>query len=97
KPTPWISSRTSKSCPDRWPNEPARRLSHGRGLSILALKIAVRRVPHAGRSFAYNEEETMGGIATDSIRAAALVGHAGSGKTLLTEMLLHRAGAIAVA
>ena len=39
----------------------------------------------------------MGGIATDSIRAAALVGHAGSGKTLLTEMLLHRAGAIAVA
>jgi len=61
------------------------------------LKIAVRRVPHAGRSFAYNEEETMGGIATDSIRAAALVGHAGSGKTLLTEMLLHRAGAIAVA
>ncbi len=36
----------------------------------------------------------MGGIATESIRAAALVGHAGSGKTLLTEMLLHRAGAI---
>src|SRR3954452_226196 len=39
----------------------------------------------------------MGGIATDSIRAAALVGHAGSGKTLLTETLLHRAGAIAAA
>ena len=36
----------------------------------------------------------MGGIATDSIRAAALVGHAGSGKTLLTETLLHKAGAV---
>jgi elongation factor G len=36
----------------------------------------------------------MGGIATDSIRAAALVGHAGCGKTLLTETLLHKAGAI---
>src|SRR5215510_3329701 len=36
----------------------------------------------------------MGGIATESIRAAALVGHAGSGKTLLTEALLHQAGAI---
>ena len=39
----------------------------------------------------------MGGIATESIRAAALVGHAGSGKTLLTETLLHQAGAITVA
>ncbi|HTS54568.1 MAG TPA: elongation factor G [Burkholderiales bacterium] len=36
----------------------------------------------------------MGGIATESIRAAALVGHAGCGKTLLTETLLHKAGAI---
>ena len=36
----------------------------------------------------------MGGIATDTIRAAALVGHAGCGKTLLTETLLHKAGAI---
>jgi len=35
----------------------------------------------------------MGGIATESIRAAALVGHAGSGKTLLAEALLHKAGA----
>jgi elongation factor G len=39
----------------------------------------------------------MGGIATESIRAAALVGHAGSGKTLLTETLLHKAGAIPAA
>jgi elongation factor G len=39
----------------------------------------------------------MGGIATESIRAAALVGHAGSGKTLLTETLLHQAGAISAA
>jgi elongation factor G len=38
----------------------------------------------------------MGGIATESIRAAALVGHAGCGKTLLTETLLHKAGAITV-
>ena len=37
----------------------------------------------------------MGGTATESIRAAALVGHAGCGKTLLTETLLHKAGAIA--
>ena len=37
----------------------------------------------------------MVGTTTESIRAAALVGHAGSGKTLLTETLLHRAGAIA--
>ena len=36
----------------------------------------------------------MAGTTTESIRAAALVGHAGSGKTLLTETLLHRAGAI---
>ena len=36
----------------------------------------------------------MGGIATESIRAAALVGHAGSGKTLLAEALLHASGAI---
>ena len=36
----------------------------------------------------------MVGTTTESIRAAALVGHAGSGKTLLTETLLHRAGAI---
>jgi len=36
----------------------------------------------------------MGGTATESIRAAALVGHAGCGKTLLTETLLHKAGAI---
>jgi elongation factor G len=39
----------------------------------------------------------MGGTATESIRAAALVGHAGAGKTLLTEMLLQRAGAITAA
>src|SRR5262249_51613631 len=39
----------------------------------------------------------MGGTETDSIRAAALVGHAGSGKTLLTETLLHKAGAITTA
>ena len=39
----------------------------------------------------------MGGIATESIRAAALVGHAGCGKTLLTEALLHKAGAITTA
>jgi elongation factor G len=39
----------------------------------------------------------MGGIATESIRAAALVGHAGSGKTLLTEVLLHQAGTITAA
>ena len=39
----------------------------------------------------------MGGIATELIRAAALVGHAGSGKTLLTEALLHGAGAITAA
>jgi elongation factor G len=45
--------------------------------------------------FPTNEEETMGGTATESIRAAALVGHAGCGKTLLTETLLHKAGAIA--
>jgi len=36
----------------------------------------------------------MGGIATESIRAAALAGHAGCGKTLLAEALLHKAGAI---
>jgi len=33
-------------------------------------------------------------ITTEAIRTVALVGHAGSGKTLLTEALLHRAGAI---
>jgi len=37
----------------------------------------------------------MGATATESIRALALVGHAGSGKTLLTEALLHASGAIA--
>ena len=37
----------------------------------------------------------MGATATESIRAVALVGHAGSGKTLLTEALLHASGAIA--
>ncbi len=36
----------------------------------------------------------MAAIAIESIRTAALVGHAGSGKTLLTETLLHRAGTI---
>ena len=36
----------------------------------------------------------MGSLSTEAIRAVALVGHNGSGKTLLAEALLHRAKAI---
>jgi elongation factor G len=39
-------------------------------------------------------EEAMGSLSTEAIRAVALVGHTGSGKTLLAEALLHRVKAI---
>ena len=42
-----------------------------------------------------NEEHNMPSYTTENLRAVALVGHSGAGKTTLVEALLFKSGAIA--